>query len=62
MADETRVLRNAQINLIAIQAQRIALLEVRLDAVLQENADLKVENQKLKEQVEATLPKVQVQA
>lgn len=62
MADETRVLRNAQINLIAIQAQRIALLEVRLDAVLQENSDLKVENQKPEEQVEATLPKVQVQA
>lgn len=42
-SDDTRMLRNAQANLIAIQAQRIAVLEARVDALLKRNADLEAE-------------------
>ena len=59
--DETRILRQAQSNLIALQAQRIALLEARVDAAAKVIANLHEENKKLRE---SGVPgeKVQVQA
>ncbi len=47
--DETRVLRNAQSNLIAIQTVRIAQLESKLDAAMKAIANLQKENEKLKQ-------------
>lgn len=47
MQDETRVLRTAQANLIAIQAARIALLEARVEALVKRNAELEAQNKRL---------------
>ena len=45
--DDTRLLRNAQANLIAAQSQRIAILEARLDAAARVIVDLQAENKQL---------------
>lgn len=47
--DETRMLRNAQSNLIAVQTVRIAQLEAKLDAAMKAIENLQKENEKLKQ-------------
>lgn len=47
--DETRMLRNAQSNLIAVQTVRIAQLEAKLDAAMKAIDNLQKENEKLKQ-------------
>ncbi len=51
MPDETRIMRNAQANLIGVQYQRIATLEARVDALAMQNTDLQADNDKLKAEI-----------
>lgn len=54
--DETRMLRNAQSNLIAVQTVRIAQLEAKLDAAMQALKSVQAENEKLKQAAEVKTP------